>query len=316
MGDVENAHAYVVDLSVIFIASTRCRHAIASRSLTHGCHFDTNSRAAIRWHLRPVIADTRIVILRRHHPPVGLQQHPNRLPPSPFAQAKPRRLRCGFSKTTVDLHKATTTGRTGGGPGAFSKSGLSIVREGAEFVIRHGGRRIAGISSETADALIPRLRINATSPDFELPHQTPALNAGPATTQTIDEIRDMPYSTPAERTARNNASETYIRQLYGTQQSELRFVLPGGPGTGTKTARKVDVPVIDENGDALLLEVKNYAAGKVRLTESIRQQIDADSLLASAHPQNRPMWIFTDHPPADNLVEYLNESGIPWILYN
>jgi len=145
----------------------------------------------------------------------------------------------------------------------------------------------------------------------------PALNAGPNTTISLDQLRDMPYSNPAERSARNQAAEQYIRELYGTDQGELRFLLDGGPGTAFKTERRVDVPVFQEGGDALLLEVKNYAAGKVPLSSDIRAQVDADSLLLqSAHPQNRPMWIFTDNPPSDRLIAYLEARNVPWIKYN
>jgi len=125
------------------------------------------------------------------------------------------------------------------------------------YVDGDGNAHKANVLNENSPHYNPNIA-NDTHIPFSDP--LPALNAGPKTTMTLDELRDMPYSTGAERTARNKAAEQYIRELYGTDQGELRFVLDGGRGTALKTERKVDVPVFQEDGDALLLEVKNYAA--------------------------------------------------------
>lgn len=153
------------------------------------------------------------------------------------------------------------------------------------------------------------------------------LKAGRPTTLTYKEVIKLPHP------ERYEAMERYIAEVYGGIP-QVRTALQLAPEVApfpveTPGGRITDVVVSASDQFDLYIEVKTYlryvgvkgvpsslnVPRTVPLSAKIREQIAKDVALRNLDRTIDPRWIFTDAPPSQELMNYLDKANIAYIIY-
>lgn len=159
-------------------------------------------------------------------------------------------------------------------------------------------------------------------PRLSGPTPVPLLSAGPQTSYSLQQIRNM------RGPARWQEAEIWAQEMYGSS-GQQHYPVPsrGGPEPITGTGgRFVDAPVSLPGGRTFAGEVKMYGRWRtvegvpqqqsVPLSEHIRQQVLKDEWLRTNVPGYDPRWLFLDAPPSPELSAFLNQKNITFVIYH
>ncbi|MGV9354555.1 hypothetical protein [Streptomyces misionensis] len=241
----------------------------------------------------------------------------------------------------ADTEKGSEAGKNhdaGAPPHSLSDSGRppasnAALSQGAKPLDHAGAPHEEEAPSKANDGPT-KGRTSPTQQDYPRVNHQLALPAGPPTTRTLKQIRNMKANTREKVRKKSKAGEQFAREVYrGGPERHFHVPInsddPDFPVT-TPKGRKVDCPVYLPDGTILAIEIKTYnlwrtetRADGTKVTvrnevslAKVREQINKDVWLMRNEPGYMPLWEFQGAGPSKELRDYLNKAGIGMNIYS